>query len=96
MGCASTLLDERGRPTGFVCGAGIEACAGCGVVAVALCDWPIGRGRTCDLPLCGRCRVPQGGDLRDLDYCPQHALAAAGRATPPSTAQLALWPTPID
>jgi hypothetical protein len=95
MACARTLLDAHGHPTGFICGDGIVACWACGVVADALCDYPTGAGQTCDLPLCGRCRVRQGGELLDLDYCPQHARMAAGLAVPPTPAQLALWPTPL-
>lgn len=90
MGCALTQI---GDGVAFVCGNSIAACA-CNYVATALCDYPMGKGRTCDAPLCERCRVRQGGALRDIDFCPPHALMAQGRTTAPTANQLALWPTP--
>lgn len=41
----------------------------CGHWADFLCDTPIGRGKTCDRPMCYCCRE-QVGD--DLDRCPYH------------------------
>lgn len=66
----------------FACGEGITRCARCSGVADFLCDWPVGRGKTCDLTLCRRCRVRVAGEADEdddagaIDYCPQHALAA--------------------
>lgn len=65
---------------GIICGAGIAACWHCGMVADYLCDWPVGRRKRCDQPLCERHRVQQG-ETSGLDYCPAHALAAAGLVT---------------
>jgi hypothetical protein len=71
--CATTTLGDGTRVT--VCGSGIRACRFCGAVADYLCDaprWPRARRLTCDAPLCGDCRAPQG---RNRDYCPDHATA---------------------
>jgi hypothetical protein len=80
MGCATTTLPGVDG-VAFICGAGIVPCAVCGHVAEALCDYPMGAGKTCDLPLCGRHRVAQGGDLEDIDFCPAHVLVALGRVS---------------
>ena len=56
----------------FMCGRGrspLPQCR-CGRGADYLCDEPLGRGKTCDLPLCGHCRMSIGDDL---DLCPVHA-----------------------
>jgi hypothetical protein len=42
---------------------------GCEFAGDLLCDWPVGRGRTCDLPLCATHARSIGPD-RDL--CPIH------------------------
>src|SRR5262245_37730101 len=42
----------------------------CGQIAEYLCDEPMGKGKTCDLPLCEACKVSIG---EDLDLCPVHA-----------------------
>lgn len=62
-------------PTMFTCG-DIEfpACA-CGHSADFLCDYPIGRGKTCDLELCGCCREAIG---EELDLCRVHAAQFRG------------------
>ena len=53
MGCARTFFDpDTGQSTGFICGEGITPCATCGAVAEHLCDYPMGKGKTCDAPLC--------------------------------------------
>jgi hypothetical protein len=74
-------------------GTGITAC-GCGMVAGFLCDYPMGRGKTCDAPLCGRHAISQGhardNQLRlfdeppdpetEIHFCPTHAaMAEKGR-----------------
>ena len=46
----------------------------CGHLAEYLCDEPLGRGRTCDGPMCRCCRTPIG---EELDRCRFHAAAAA-------------------
>jgi hypothetical protein len=56
----------------FICGDfEMEMCRepGCDREGVLLCDWPMGRGKTCDIPLCsGHAR--EIGDDRHL--CPIH------------------------
>lgn len=52
----------------FVCGPGITPCANCGQVADFLCDYPVGDGKTCDLPICAQCRTHVG----KYDFCPIH------------------------
>ena len=52
----------------FVCGEGIQPCHVCGAAADFLCDYPIGNGKTCDLPLCNEHRQHIG----IYDYCPAH------------------------
>ena len=44
-------------------------CVVCGGFAPFFCDYEILLGKTCDAPMCGRCRVNKG--LKD--YCPCHA-----------------------
>ena len=47
-------------------------CSVCGNrLSEALCDYPVGRGRTCDRSLCAGCRH-RVGPGSDLDYCPEH------------------------
>jgi hypothetical protein len=50
----------------IVCGEDLDwpVCA-CGITAEYLCDYPIGKGKTCDLNLCDRCKRSIGED-RDL------------------------------
>ncbi len=61
-------------------------CVGCGRPSMAQCDFPVhrtlacaghaGEGtRTCDAPLCQRCRWPVPGK-EDTDYCPEHRAQA--------------------
>jgi hypothetical protein len=56
----------------------------CGHLSAFLCDEPIGRGRTCDLPTCKCCRNQIGPDL---DQCVFHArrLAIARMSRSPWT-----------
>ncbi len=91
MGCARLLGTQEEPWIGFICGADVVACTACGVYAEYLCDWPMGKGKTCDAPLCGRHAISQGfppdnqprlfGDPdpeTEIHYCPTHA-AMAGR-----------------
>lgn len=43
----------------------------------ALCDFPVGGGKTCDLPICDQCRTHIG---KDTDYCPRHKDAPGAQA----------------
>lgn len=47
----------------------VEHCK-CGHEAGFVCDQPMGRGKTCDIPLCHCCRRAIG---EDFDLCPMHA-----------------------
>jgi hypothetical protein len=55
----------------FLCGDLGPHCAdpGCGGVGDSLCDWPIGDGKTCDLPLCDDHARAVG---MDRHMCPVH------------------------
>lgn len=55
---------------GFACGSR-TVCQepGCYERSVALCDWPLANGHTCDRRMCAHHRHPVG---RDLDYCTPH------------------------
>lgn len=77
----------------FVCGDylnDVEPCALCGEEADCLCDFPMGKGKTCDLPLCQKHRKrvqgePDEDDDPDaIDYCPQHALMTFSEKPTPS------------
>ena len=68
MGCEVRTL-ENGT-TMIVCSRGRwpkPKCIACGKPADFLCDYPVGD-KTCDAPLCGKCRVNVGV----VDYCPTH------------------------
>lgn len=58
--------------THFLCGDFVpEPICRCGHIAGLLCDYPIGRGKTCDLPICPKCSVR----IRDdVDLCTIHAI----------------------
>ena len=61
---------EPSRDVVFICGS-IEPApfCNCGHTAEMLCDYPIGDGKTCDLPLCWCCRKHIA---EDSDLCPIH------------------------
>lgn len=65
----STL--KIGETVAIVCGprARRKRCA-CGETGRFLCDWKIGKGRTCDKPLCKE-HAKQVGE--DKHICPKHA-----------------------
>lgn len=53
MGCVRFDPDEDGEGWGWMCGAGVPGpCSVCGLVADHLCDFPMGKGNTCDAMLC--------------------------------------------
>lgn len=63
---ASAIVCSRGRSTP-VC-----ASHGCGRPSEALCDFPLGNGKTCDRKMCARCRHAQPRLGPDRDYCRVH------------------------
>ena len=68
-----TILLEKPNIT-FMCGSGIVPCASCGQVADYLCDYPVGDGKTCSLPICNECRTHVG----QYDFCPVHKVINQG------------------
>jgi len=68
MQCAVEEIKSQLADTGWMW-QGAMPCSVCGAPAVFVCDYEIEPGRTCDAPLCGRCRINDG--LKD--YCPAHA-----------------------
>jgi hypothetical protein len=50
----------------------------CGQIAEYLCDEPMGKGKTCDIPLCEACKTSIGDGL---DLCPVHTSRQHLRAT---------------
>lgn len=76
MGCAvERYKDGRVR---FICGPGVEPCSVCGRMAVSLCDYPVGKRKTCDQLLCERHAIKQGAEWQDIHFCPTHVLIAEG------------------
>jgi hypothetical protein len=55
-------LPNRGPddPGGFIDGSGVKACSTCGILAEYLCDFPMGKGKTCDAHLCEDHAIIQG------------------------------------
>lgn len=53
----------------------VKACAHCGSISTKLCDYPNGRGKTCDRPICEDCATHVEPDT---DLCRNHAFAAKG------------------
>lgn len=82
----ATILPGVG---GIFCGDAFttkSVCSRCGLYADILCDFPMGKGTTCDLPLCDDCTHRVGDDL---DLCPLHHpiwVASAG------VSAMAPWP----
>lgn len=50
-------------------------CYVCGFLSEYLCDYPIGKGKTCDAPLCKQHAIEQGSAWADRQFCPVHANA---------------------
>jgi hypothetical protein len=68
MGCG-IVRDKERNPVGFICGDAITPCSQCGDPSDYLCDFPVGDGKICDLPLCGfhTCEVGE-----EKHFCPTH------------------------
>ena len=61
-----------GKMVGVICSRGrheVKRCAYCGKPATILCDYPLPSGKTCDRPMCNKCRTKIGPDL---DVCRVH------------------------
>jgi len=70
-----------GDDYGFIDGSGVKPCATCGFIAGYQCDWPAGRGKTCDLHLCESHAWPIA---EDRHLCPIHrAMFEASGAQAP-------------
>ncbi len=63
------LHDKAGEPVGHICGKLGPHCANCGDVSGFLCDYPVGKGKTCDRPVCERHCIEVAPDLH---YCTAH------------------------
>ena len=70
MAC-NILTDKHGGITGVACTRGTRPikCVTCGKAGVHLCDYPTGKGKTCDNGMCAEHRKDVGAGL---DYCPEH------------------------
>lgn len=70
---ACNPLIENGKHIGFACGSfTLEQCLDCGDTvppAEFLCDYPVGKRKTCDRKLCEKCARVVG---RDMHYCDAH------------------------
>lgn len=85
MACVQVVLtDKRSKRSQvmYMCGDRVDMeslglCHWCCKPATAMCDYPMGNGKTCNLPLCDEHRVRQrdehGNVIVDVDFCPIHA-----------------------
>lgn len=55
----------------FLCGHLGPHCSACASVSGYLCDYPVGEGKTCDLPLCDSHAYEVAPNLH---YCPGHLI----------------------
>lgn len=65
--CYVTEFKNVGRV--IICGDLGAHCAACAAPHEFLCDYPVGPGKTCDLPLCG---AHAGEVAPNVHYCPGH------------------------
>lgn len=66
---------------GRLCGVQTEKtkpCIVCGKPGARLCDWPLGKKKTCSAALCAEHTVKEG---EDKDFCPKHANERAAVET---------------
>jgi hypothetical protein len=86
----------------FICGKGFEACSMCGFLAEHLCDFPMGKGKTCDARLCLEHAIPAGEEsaralsLDDMTARLQPSAAKARRRTVDALAGLEYCPAHWD
>jgi hypothetical protein len=64
-----TLYDENRKPVGHICGKLGAHCADCGDVGENLCDYPVGKGKTCDRSIC---EYHSHEVAPNTHYCDQH------------------------
>lgn len=83
MGCA------RFAGNGFICGSGVFPCESCGQMSDYLCDYPMGKGKTCDLAMCDECAYPIA---EDRHLCPIHRaqFEATGAKAPLKQGRLSI------
>lgn len=63
--CTDEVVDFAGE--GFISGDdAIQPCSTCHYLAEYLCDWPMGKGKTCDALLCEDHALPLVADLEAL------------------------------
>jgi hypothetical protein len=70
-----TYVKLPGGMSAIVCTSGrsrVKHCTACDQVAPYLCDWKIGGGKTCDLPICA---VHAEEVATDKHLCPKHSRA---------------------
>ncbi len=73
MHCTNVKLPDGTRAIVCICGrSDPKYCAFCDKRAPLLCDWKIGGGKTCDLPICAF-HAEQVAD--DKHLCPTHSKA---------------------
>jgi hypothetical protein len=67
-----TIFDKDGKAIGHACVRGpVRRCRFCKTgIMTKLCDFDVGRGKTCDAPMCEACATPKEPEI---DYCPNHA-----------------------
>ena len=63
------LLRLKDKSTGFLTADFGPPCAECGDVPEFLCDYPVGKEKTCDRPLC---EFHANEVAPDIHYCPSH------------------------
>lgn len=55
----------------ILCGDFGQRCGACAAVGDFLCDFPVGEGKTCDMPLCERHAT---GIAPNIHYCQGHTV----------------------
>jgi hypothetical protein len=89
MGCENVKLPGGGMA--IVCGRGRRGarCGWCTQRAGLLCDWKVGKGKTCDAKICNT-HAQEVAPEKHL--CPEHQTAykawLARRSAPPATQEL--------
>jgi hypothetical protein len=61
--------DKKRQHIGFLCGKFGKPCPECGDVAKFLCDYPVGKNKTCNRILCD---FHANEIAPDIHYCPAH------------------------